>query len=274
MLAPTETPQVSATQVPTIPPSATVRESEIAAPKPTVIPPSATLLATNTPEPIEPNTPTPISTPSALVPTFINHSPPSYTVDFSVYEQSNDLNTTLDALGCDEIQKPADLLGALQPAYPVALCFVEPYLGKQPEPPQGSYLYRTGGLRGMYARYVIWRDGQFELLRNPGELAAIYAPIESPDEALALATAATGLDPAYNLKYEPDYEYFVSVVEDTFTRPDGDGYLVRLYYFVLFGCGPHQLLAFDIHVTPDGVIEQRERTAVYQDHAMDNLCVD
>jgi hypothetical protein len=126
----------------------------------------------------------------------------------------------------------------------------------------------------MYARLVIQRDGQLEVLHSEEEMAGAFAPIESPDEALAYAVAVTGLGPEYGLSHAPNFEYFTDVIEDTTVTEEGDGYLVRLFHFRLFGCGPHEMLEFDLHVSRAGVIEQRERTALYKDPAMDNLCVD
>lgn len=228
-----------------------------------------------------------LSTPGAGgVPNFINHTPPSYSVDFTPIRSLQcpipgatssdcDPNNPYASLGCDEIQEPSFLLGALNPSFPIALCFVVP--SERPdhqEPQPDSYFFRQGGLRGEYARYLIHRNNQFQVLENANEFKTMFAPIESPDEAIGYAIAVTGLDAVYGLKYEPEYIYSTNTIEDTFALPDGDGYLVRLYHFREFGCGPHEMVAFDLHVSHDGTIQEVGRQAIYRDPKMDGLCVD
>ncbi len=226
-----------------------------------------------------------VSTPG-VGPKFINHTPPPYTVNMTPFQNVKcpppgnasgecDPNNPLASFGCDEIQKPSDALGALNPSFPIVLCFVVP--ARRPdhqEPPPGSYLYRQGGLLGMYARYLIQRDNEFQVLQTPEELKNTFAPIESPDEALAYAIAVKGLDAVYGLKYEPGYAYSVDVIEDSFARPDGDGYVVRLFHFRMFGCGPHEMVAFDLRVSRDGTIQDVAQQAMYRDPKMDGLCID
>ncbi len=267
-MAPTLTPTLTPTLEPTPPKTPTVTPQPTNTVEPTV-------------EPTRAVSPTP-----RIGPLFINHSPPPYTVDFSVFEQSDcpvaengarycDPNNSLGSLGCDEIQKPPDLLGALKPAFPIALCFVLPHRrADRQAPPQGSYLYRQGGMLARYARYVIRRADQFQVLQSAQDFQNLFAPIESPDEALGYAIAVTGLDAVYGLKYEPGYVYSADTLEDTFARTDGDGYLVHLYHFAIFGCGPHELAAFDLHVSRDGAIQELAQQAVYRDPRMDNVCTD
>lgn len=68
--------------------------------------------------------------------------------------------------------------------------------------------------------------------------------------------------------------YLSSVVEDSFARPEGEGYVVRLYSYALFGCGPHVTSAVDYYVSHAGEFERRAQEAVFKDPKMDNLCVD
>ena len=93
-------------------------------------------------------------------PEFINHPPPNLTVAFDAFEG----NSTLAALGCDEIQATHSLVGGLNPAYPIAECVIIPEqvnAETQAEIDKGLYFYYTGGLFGRYIRYVIFQDGEF-----------------------------------------------------------------------------------------------------------------
>jgi hypothetical protein len=125
-------------------------------------------------------------------------------------------DSPLAALGCDRIRKPSELVGGLEPSLPIAVCLIEP-LGNRdgPEsadvrtPAEGEYFYRTGGLYPIYVRYVLFRDGQFHFVKNEREFREVFAPIESPDEALSYALAVRNLSAYYDLEYDPTYEYFV-----------------------------------------------------------------
>ena len=50
-----------------------------------------------------------------------------------------------------------------------------------------------------YVRYAIMQDGQLKVLKSIADLQQAYAPIESEDEALSYALAATGLGVRYGL---------------------------------------------------------------------------
>jgi hypothetical protein len=267
--------------MPTSAPSPTLAAATASPSAPTLTVPAPTPVTSTAPA----STPEPTATRVFTNPTFINHPAPSYTLDFSEFENAGCTESSntglgcspdspLGKLGCDEIQKPSDLLAALEPQYPIALCFVVPYRRNSDEPPAGSYFYRQGGLLGMYARFVILRDGEFEIIHSLDELAAVFAPIESPDEALAYALAATGFTAEYGFKFEPQWVYLSDVIEDTFVTTQDDGYTVRLFHFRLFGCGPHDLMAADFHVWREGTIEPGDRRALYKDPNLDNVCID
>jgi hypothetical protein len=141
-------------------------------------------------------------------------------------------------------------------------------------PAKGEYFYRDGGLYPVYIRYVLIRDGGFQLVKNEEEFRAIYAPIESPDEALSYALAMRNLSAYYGLEYNREYEYFVDEIEDTHVETVADGYSVHLYHYQLFGCGPHNTYAIELLVDPQGTITQVAQEAVFKDPSEDGLCVD
>jgi hypothetical protein len=205
---------------------------------------------------------------TACQPKFINHPQPNLSVDFGAFANAGDL-------GCDEIQEPSGLLGGLNPSHPIAICII--YFNPdeaQPEIEAGQFIYAGGGLFPTYIRYVIFQDGKFITIKTAGEFQNIYAPIETPDEALSYVLALKSLSAYYDLKKDSTYKYEVDTIEDTFVTSESDGYRLHLYSYQLFGCGPHWTYVVDVHVTFEGDIEEISRTPVFRDPNEDGLCVD
>lgn len=223
--------------------------------------------------------------------TFNNHPRPNLATNFSPFEEVDcplneygaricEEDSPLQALGCDEISEPSDLLGGLTPNYPIALCYVEPFLGgedlaDEPEfPNEGTYFYSSGGLFPRFTRYVIYREGEFQLLQNLEEFHAVYAPVDSPEEALGYALAVNRASAYFDLEHDPQNEYFVDTIEDTHVEIRGDGYLVHLFRYQFFGCGPHNTYALTFQVTEQGEIEEVSSEPIFKDPSEDDLCVD
>ncbi len=139
---------------------------------------------------------------------------------------------------------------------------------------EGDYFYNAGGVDPMYVRYIIWRDDQFQLIMTRDEFHALFAPMASADEALSYALAMTNLSAYYGLERKSNYEYFVDMLEDTHVEQVADGYLIRLYDYPVFGCGPHITSAVDVKITIQGEVEQTSKKPVYKNPAEDGLCVD
>lgn len=219
-------------------------------------------------------------------PRFINHPQPNLSVTFDVFDTAGCLkdssgqcmnDSTLAALGCDEIQVPPSLLGGLNPSYPIAVCQLIPDQAKaeiQAEIEKGLYFFYTGGLFGRYIRYVIFQDGEFRLLKSEDEFRAIYAPVGTPEEALSYVLAVTNLSAYYGLAYDPVYKYEVGTVEDTTVIPEPDGYKLHLYYDAVFGCGPHWTSEVEMHVSTEGVVREMSSKPIFRDPNQDDLCVD
>jgi hypothetical protein len=54
----------------------------------------------------------------------------------------------------------------------------------------------------------------------------------------------------------------------------GDGYIVHVFDYQFFGCGPHYYYAVDLNVTPDGRVGEISRTPIFRDPRLDGLCQD
>jgi hypothetical protein len=178
----------------------------------------------------------------------------------------------LEALGCEEVRPPGQVLDGLQPAYPLRLCLAAHQPGERLV--EGEFIYHGGCLMSEYIRYVVIKDGGFVLLKSLADLQQAYAPIESEDEALSYALAASGLGVRYGLTSQPDLRYFVDQLEDTHVETVPQGYQVRLFDYKLCGCGPHPTYAVDVLVTSGGQLRELKREKIYEDPAEDNLCVD
>jgi hypothetical protein len=208
-------------------------------------------------------------------PEFINHPPPNLAVSMDVFSD----DTLLAKFGCNEIQPPSSLIGALEPSYPIAICAIQYTPGEGTEElaaeiESEQYFYYTGGLFGSFIRYIIYQNGEFTLLKTEEDLRRLFAPIESPDESLSYVLAAKNLSAYYGLRYDPAFEYEVDTIEDTFVTPDADGYLVHLFHDQEFGCGPHWISAVDVYVSVSGTIEERNQQPIFRNPDMDELCID
>jgi hypothetical protein len=208
-------------------------------------------------------------------PEFINHTPPNLAVSMDVFSD----DTLLAAFGCTEIQAPSNLIGGLEPSYPIVICALQ-YISGEPteelaaEIDNEQFFYYTGGLFGSYVRYIIYQDGEFVLLKTEEDFRRLYAPVESPEEALSYVLATRNLSAYYGFQYDPAYEYEVDMIEDTYITPDADGYLVHLFYDQAFGCGPHWISEVDVHVSVEGAIEERSSRPLFRNPDLDDVCFD
>ncbi len=215
-------------------------------------------------------------------PKVINHAAPALTVDTGPFDRAGcekisgywrcPEGTPLKELGCDFIEA-SELLGGLSPTYPLVVCKTR-QMPSADGPQMQTYLYNSGCLVKDLARLVVYKEGQFQLIRNLDELKAAFAPLDSPDEALSYALAATGLTPVYGIKVESGYRYFVSSLEDTHVVTGSDGYHVNLYRKQICGCGPHTFYKTEVIVDKDGNLKMSERQSILENPAEDGRCVD
>lgn len=180
-------------------------------------------------------------------------------------------DSPLRLLGCTAIRSADDLLGGLDPAYPLALCLVRPEDHRR----LGSgFLYTEGCLLPTYIRLVLYQDGRYTLIKDQAELQSAFAPIETPEEALSYTLAATGHMAWFGVEPDKKFEYLVEKLEDTHVAEDADGYVVNLYHFQLCGCGPHDTSEVKIRVSQTGEMETLSKTPVMRDPQMEGMCID
>lgn len=224
-----------------------------------------------------------------IPPKIVNHPAPDLKVDFTPFEDAgcplNDTGYTrlcsedsvLYALGCDRIEQAPDLMGGLSPAYPIAVCIYVPMQHEGVDAwsvPENEYFFNVGGPMPMLVRYVIVVDGNFQIIKNADEFRAVFAPVDSPDEALSFSIALADVFTFYDLKFNLKYRYEVRTLEDTYVETTGEGYIVHAFDYQFFGCGPHYYYAVTLSVTSDGRVTELNRTPVFRDPATDGLCQD
>jgi len=169
------------------------------------------------------------------------------------------------SLGCSSPYSVPALLGGLTPSYPMASCSVG----------GGEYVYQAGCLLDGGNAYLIERNGQYEMVDSLPKLKAAFAPIESENEALSYAIAATGYSAFYGTEIPfsySDIEYYVEKLENTHVEVRGDEYVVRLYDRSLCGCSQHDSVAIDVAVSRQGDIREIYRELVYRN--VQTSCID
>ncbi|MDO8969246.1 MAG: hypothetical protein Q7U74_01070, partial [Saprospiraceae bacterium] len=166
------------------------------------------------------------------------------------------------------------ILGGMTPAAPLMLCLLEPANPDTKIEP-GEYIYTLGcSLTTYYVRFVAYKDNKFQLVKKSSELKAIFAPIQTSEEALGYAIARTGYSPLFSLK-DSNMRYLVNQIEDTHVLASGDSFIVNLYNFNICGCAPHAMTRYDVKVSPDGsLLVQDASVPVWEDPTQDEICND
>lgn len=178
------------------------------------------------------------------------------------------------------VQMPAESLGGLQPAPVLA----EATMGQCDN---GVGLVNLGGKLRSCKVLLLEKEGKSSLLDTPAKFKQAFAPVESAEEALSFATALTAAFPLYefdkrapgrsaqgSINLMPEFRYFSSSFVPTTVKKEGSDYLVQLFKYQQFGCGPHPYSAVTYRVTPAGEVSEVSNTKLVEDPNFDGLCVD
>lgn len=111
-------------------------------------------------------------------------------------------------------------------------------------------------------------------MKTIDELHMLYAPVDSPDEALSFALTIGDYSAYYGQTKKINYVYSVEELEDTYVKTTSDGYFVHVFYTPVFGCSPFETQAVDITVTFDGRVNVINSYPVYYDSSRPKECVD
>lgn len=167
------------------------------------------------------------------------------------------------------INEPGDMLGGLTPAVPLAVT-----LTVRHDDVTIPAVYVKRCLSKGYVRYLVVVDGEMRLIDSIEGLAAQFAPIDSEEEALSYAIAATGFSAVNDLQKSPKPKLYSDTVEETFVKSTDSGYIVHLFDAYLCGCGPHIIPSIDVTVQKDGSIELSEPVDAFSDPKLDGMCID
>ncbi len=169
--------------------------------------------------------------PAAVIPRFINHPQPDTSTSIGAFtfggcDEASGLcppDSPVGQLGCQKVVA-RDLAGGLTPPVPAAWCLVE--VGQPANPDVFQYIpYPNPHHRSI----VLYNEGQYYLVSDPASLQALYAPIETPTEALSLSMLLTTADPGYGQGVLPKAQYLVGTIEDTHVASYPDYYQVNLF---------------------------------------------
>jgi hypothetical protein len=159
-----------------------------------------------------------------------------------------------EQFGCLDLVAPLPVWQGLDPAYPVvAMCQKE--IWNLDNPANG--FFSTGYETQYQVNYIIYRNEQFELIDSTNNLRAIFAPVESPEEALSFAVLVTGYAQDWEIDLSSaNYEFLTDEIEETYVATTSDGYLVHLFDWHIRGCSPWYLSTVDVNVTYDGEVSK------------------
>jgi len=221
---------------------------------------------------------------SSPLPRLVNHSRPPIQMDinallnhFHCQQTGTQVLSGCDNLrtqmGCDQLELPNPLWGAVTPFYPLVACtiFQTPPVVEKIE--REGYITQHQAKPSYYRRYVIWKDNQFQLLKTIDELQRRFAPIESVEEALSYALMATPFQAQYNQTLNSQYRYYVSLIEDTHVVSTDKDYQILLYTKRQIGCGSHPTSTVLVTVSRNGLISYPSQQLAYVDPSEDDLCI-
>lgn len=208
----------------------------------------------------------------------IEHDPVVLSIDNTFFEQKGCFQST----SClpdpftkadppiTSISKASPWLGGLTPSLPIAVAYTNSAFGLD----ESKFIFSLHCLGSHYIRYIVHAENEYRIISNHEELAALYAPIESPEEAFSFAIAATGYSPMNDLEKIKKIVLKQKTVEETYVRQSETGFIVHLFDTFMCGCGPHIISSVDVTVQRDGALEIAAPVPAYQDPETDKICFD
>ena len=184
-----------------------------------------------------------------------------------------------ERFGCYEIANASEALEGLDPQLPIVECYSRVIDGGDRSSERGSDgggdqkgLVRVGCMLPAYRNYIVAIDGDFRLIESKEEFAALFAPVRSPDEAMAFAVALTDSFPLYD-RVAPEGYFPVSPAATPSSAEEKDGaFAVHLFDQPICGCSTHPYYAVDYLVTKEGNVTELSRRMVYDSN--NQICFD
>jgi len=180
-------------------------------------------------------------------------------------------STGLDKrFSCEEMWVPKGL-GGLSPKVQIVECNV---LAKNGTDDTTAGIVRLGCMWPLFRKYIIIEDGEYKLIGTKDEFIKFFAPVESPEEALAFAVALKDSYPDYNMTIPERYVVLASEIRTTYVEESGGNFKVHLFDMQSCGCGNHPYYSVDYTVTRAGDVSETSIENIYQNPNLIGLCVD
>jgi len=186
------------------------------------------------------------------------------------------------AIDCTKpLHAPSDIplaltpeLEYLTPPLPIVSLWESPFVGAVGAQAPAEDIRESHGMLQAHIAFVIPNGKQLDLIRTRSEFRKRFAPVSSPEEAIAFAVAFTGAQPVYSPHYIEGMRYYTDRVEGTRVVEENDAYRVTLFDREVFGCGLKPTSREDIKVTKAGEVTVLSTVPIYADPQTKGMCVD
>ena len=173
---------------------------------------------------------------------------------------------------CLELGEVPNYFLSFTPAVPMLECF---FVAENIRNNESEYVqYQGCGMLNLYSKYLVYYHGEVKELRNKTDVKNFFSPIETPQEALALASALTGYIPKYEVIIPSGFVKMIDQIVPSYTKSDGRNYQVRLFSYKCEGCGIHPYFFVNYEVTRSGDLNELSRDNIYRNPEEDNRCQD
>jgi len=177
-------------------------------------------------------------------------------------------------MGCDKLTNASDYINSLKADSEFVICSYRADLTHMDENSDPKGLWDSGCKTPWKQRLLVYSNGDYLLISDQEDLKYHFAPLTSPDQALAYAIAATGFSPRFDIADLTGFRMFVDPLQITTVQSTSDGFELNLFSQQLCGCGPHTTFMQTINVTHSGDVKILESLPVFENPAEDNLCID
>ncbi|MBO3272429.1 hypothetical protein [Hymenobacter defluvii] len=183
-------------------------------------------------------------------------------LDFAYYEVSK------EKYDWPSISPAPEYWGGLTPQYHLASGFREGDCQ--------DVAWQNEGLIAGCKEIVLQQKDTIIFIKNRSELKKIFSPISSKQEALSFACAYADYFPITDLSFYNNKEDYYYLRNKDISSIDSlnSYYIVHLYDYETFGCGPHPYYAVDVKVYTSGEVKELTRNEAFRNPDTDNQCVD
>jgi len=172
---------------------------------------------------------------------------------------------------CYEISNASEALAGLDPQLPIVECYRRIIDGVDRGSDQKG-LVRVGCMLPAYRNYIVAINGDFRLIKSKEEFAALFAPVQSPEEAMAFAVALTDSFPLYDRVVPQGYFAVSPAAAPSSIEEKNGAFAVHLFDRPICGCSTHPYYAVDYLVTKEGNVTELSRWMVYDSN--NQICFD